>query len=159
MLLSLLCPRPNERVGQACAVFLFIGLRNIKNAEYLKLDFRNECPDSISVSLFVRYSASTFIACQDISFLCLVQYSLLSFACPKERSKEKGRQNELLRSFCHSSRTSCRTTGSPHSLVTGAFSSRNFSLHVGLRCELNRPLLAHSEGATSRLHSAIGKLS
>jgi len=29
-----------------------------------------------------------------------IQPDLLSFVCPKERSKEKVRQNELLRSFC-----------------------------------------------------------
>jgi len=33
------------------------------------------------------------------------QYFFLSFACPKERNKEKGRQNEMLRSFCLGSRT------------------------------------------------------
>jgi hypothetical protein len=60
--------------------------------------------DKLSDKTFARMSGS-------YSLSLLVQHSLLSFVCPKERSKEKGRQNELLRSFCHCSRTSSRTTG------------------------------------------------
>ena len=44
-------------------------------------------------------------------FLSRYSLNLLSFVCPKERSKEKGRQNELLRSFCHAHAQLIELTG------------------------------------------------
>src|SRR5437763_1621839 len=69
---------------------------------------RPRCHESKALfSLFCLARSSTFFSCPRIPPHASL---FLSFACPKERNKEKGSQIQLLRWIWQGSRTSYRTT-------------------------------------------------